>query len=156
VLDEQNPRTDVRDRVTLKYTSIDPHRETKKIKIKNIPEIEKKTTTVAGNRVQPAREDTNRDTKITATLTPADLIIITRDSIDQTLITATNEIGTTTHHNPGPQYKTITHIVIDQHPLTSNQPRGILCAITVIKEGISLENVGRIWLVSTTRHVTIS
>jgi hypothetical protein len=139
--------------VTLKYTSIDPHRETKKIKIKH---IEIKATPVAGNRVQPAREDTNRDTKITATLTPADLIIITRDSIDQTLITAINAIGTTTHHNPGPQYKTITHIVIDQHPLTSNQPQEILCAITAIKEGISLENVGRIWLVSTTRHVAIS
>ncbi len=179
VLDEQNPRTDVRDKTTQEYTSTDPHRdrqtpETRKIEIQDIIVGEITATPVAGNRVQQAigtttqatdghtREETNRDIKITASETPADLIIITRDltitieDFAQTLITVTNATGTTAHHERGPQYKTITHIVIDQHPLTSNQPQEILCAITAIKEGISLENVGRIWLVSTTRHVAIS
>jgi hypothetical protein len=103
--------------------------------MKDIAEREITATPVAGNKVQPAigittqattdvhtREETNRDTKITATETPADLIIIIRDLIiiTQTIITATNATGTTAHHKRGPQYKTITHIVKDQHPPTSN------------------------------------
>jgi len=96
-------------------------------------------TPVAGNRVQQAigitthattdvhtRVETNRDTKITASETPADLIIITRDLIiitedfAQTLVTATNATGTTAHHERGPQCETLTHIVIDQQrPVTS-------------------------------------
>jgi Icc-related predicted phosphoesterase len=136
--------------------------------MKDIAEREITATPVAGNKVQPAigittqattdvhtREETNRDTKITATETHADLIIIIRDLIAQTLITATNATGTTTHHNRGPQYKTITHIVIDQHPPISSQPREILYATIAIRENTSLENAGQIWLVSTTRHVAI-
>ncbi len=123
-------------------------------------------TPVAGNRVQQAigtttqttdgrtREETNRDTKITASETPVDLIIITRDltitieDFAKTLITITNATGTTTHHERGPQYKTIMRIVIDQHPPPNNQPQEILCATIAIREDILLENVGQIWLVS--------
>jgi hypothetical protein len=179
VLDEQNPRTDVRDRKTQEYTSTDPHRdkhtpETRRFVIKDIIVGEITATPVAGNRVQQAigtttqateghtQVETNRDSKITVSETPVDLIIITRDltitieDFNQTLITITNATGTTAHRERGPQYKTITHIVTDQHPLTSNQPQEILCAITATREGISLENVERIWLVSTTHHVAIS